>query len=174
LITHFSEYMGGSPTPEEASSQAEAAGEVGGSFPEQWRDRAEGTGALNDWGNGLNSMGMGDEGNAAANQARERLINDLECLMNIDCAPPYPLDPCGDYLQMLMQYFTQANLLASTWISQMGSSPLARGSAQPMHQPLLARVLPQTESQPDGLRAGYESNGAGDLYRPDIRRVRAG
>ncbi|OGN92591.1 MAG: hypothetical protein A2Y88_07825 [Chloroflexi bacterium RBG_13_48_10] len=111
-ISHFSDYVGGSPDTEEAKTQAAASGELGGEFPNEWRNSLEGNQALNEWGNGLNEMGLGDDGSGVVNQARERLINDLECLMDINCAPPKPLDPCGDYLQMLMQYYQQAVLLA--------------------------------------------------------------
>ena len=111
-ISHFSDYIGGSPSADEAQSQAAASGELGGEFPDDWRSSLEGNQALNEWGNGLNDMGMGDDASNAINEARERLMDDLECLMNLDCAPPVPLDPCGDYQQMLMQYFQQANLLA--------------------------------------------------------------
>jgi len=111
-ISHFSEYIGGSPSADEAQSQATAAGELGGDFPDGWKDSLEGTQALSEWGNGLNDMGLGDGASAAIDKARQRLIEDLECLMDLNCAPPRPLDPCGDYLQMLLQYYEQANLLA--------------------------------------------------------------
>ena len=110
-ISHFSEYIGGSPNPEEAQAQAAAAGELGGDFPSEWKDSLEANQAMSEWGNGMNDMGMGDDGSGVINEARERLIDDLECLMDPNCSTP-PLDPCGDYQQMLMKYYQQAVLLA--------------------------------------------------------------
>ena len=110
-ISHFSDYIGGSPSAEEAQAQAAAAGTLGGDLPSGWKDSLEGNQALNEWGNGLNEMGMGDDGSGVINQARERLMRDIECVLDLNCSS-YPLDPCGDYQQMLMQYFEQATQLA--------------------------------------------------------------
>ena len=110
-ISHFSGYIGGSPNAEEARSQVAASGELGGDFPGGWEDSLEGNQSLSEWGNGLNELGLGDDASQAINQARERLQKDLECLMDLNCSTP-PLDPCGDYQQMLMQYYQQAMLLA--------------------------------------------------------------
>jgi len=110
-ITHFSAYTASLPGPEEAQSQAAAAGELGGDFPSDWQGSLEGSQALNEWGNQLNQMGLVDGGEAAINQARNRLEADMACLMDPNCHT-VPLDPCGEYQQMLMQMYQQAVLLA--------------------------------------------------------------
>lgn len=110
-ISHFSGYIGGSPGAEEARTQAAAASRPGGDFPGGWKDSLEGNQSISEWGNALSELGLSEDASQVINQARERLQEELECLMDLNCSTP-PLDPCGDYQQMLMQYYQQAVLLA--------------------------------------------------------------
>lgn len=110
-IMHFSQYVGGVPSGDEASSQSQAAGELGGDFPSGWQDDFEGNQALQEWGNVFNDLGMGGDAQSMLNEAHDRVAQDLACLMDPDCNI-VPLDPCGEYQQMLMQLFQQATLLA--------------------------------------------------------------
>lgn len=110
-IFHFSAYTGSAPSAQEAQSQAASAAGLGGDFPADWQGDMEGNQALNEWGNTLNDMGLNDDGSAAIDQAHARLQADLACLMDPNCNV-VPLDPCGEYQQMLMQMFEQATLLA--------------------------------------------------------------
>jgi len=110
-ITHFSAYTGSAPSRDEAKSQAAAASQMSGEFPSSWQDSLEVNQAMSEWGNGMSNQGMGDDGQAVINEARLRLEKDLACLMDLNCHTP-PLDPCGEYQQMLMQYYQQAVLLA--------------------------------------------------------------
>jgi hypothetical protein len=108
-LRHFSTYLGGSPTGDEARSQAEQAAAEPTS-QESWQDNFDHTQALSEWSAGMESMGMGDEAANAARQAAEQLKSQIECLFDLNCSA-VPLDPCGDYQQQLMQYYQQATLL---------------------------------------------------------------
>jgi hypothetical protein len=108
-LLHFSTYTGGSPTGDEALSQAEqAASQTGGS--ENWRGDFENTQAVGEWSGNLESLGLPEDAAQAAAQASEQLKAQIECLFDLNCTI-VPLDPCGDYQQQLMQYFKQATLL---------------------------------------------------------------
>lgn len=110
-ITHFSAYTGSAPSREEARTQVAAAAELGGDFPSNWQSSLEGSQGLSEWGSALNDMGLTGEGEAAINAARTRLEAELLCLMDPSCNT-IPLDPCGEYQQMLMQMYQQATSLA--------------------------------------------------------------
>jgi hypothetical protein len=109
-ISHFSEYIGGSPGSEEAQSQATAASELGGDFPVGWNDSLEGNQAMSEWGNGLNDMGLGDQGSGLLDDASDLLTQYMECMVDPSCLPE-PEDPCGEYQTEIMLYYQQAILL---------------------------------------------------------------
>ncbi len=106
-LIHFSAYTGGVSGTEIAQSQATAAGKETGNFPGEWQDRLENDQGLSEWGRVLGDLGLGDTGQEAIDAARDRLNADLACLMDPGCFV-VPLDPCGEYLQMLAQYYDQA------------------------------------------------------------------
>lgn len=106
-LIHFSVYTGGSPGADVSRSQAAAAGKDTGEFPSGWQDRLENNQGLSEWGNVLQELGLRDAGQEAIDAARERLEADLACLVDPGCSV-VPLDPCGEYLQMLVQYYDQA------------------------------------------------------------------
>jgi hypothetical protein len=109
-IIHFSEYIGGSPSAEEAQSQAAASSQLGGGFPDGWKDSLEGNQAMSEWGNGLNDMGLGDDGSGLLDQAGDLLKQYMECMVDPGCLPQ-PEDPCGEYQTMILLYYQQAILL---------------------------------------------------------------
>jgi hypothetical protein len=109
-VSHFSTILGGSPSAAEAQAQAQAAERLGGDSPPGSQEHAEGTQALGEWGSAMGNMGMGNEAQDLLDKAKERLEDEINCLFDPNCGL-VPLDPCGDYLQKLMQYFSQATRL---------------------------------------------------------------
>jgi len=109
-LLHFSTFLGGSPTAEEAQTQAQQAADLGETTPRGSQERSDGTQALGEWSEALDNMGLPDDAQNAMDEARRRLEEDINCLFDLNCTV-VPLDPCGDYLQKLMQYHSQATLL---------------------------------------------------------------
>jgi len=109
-VYHFSTLLAGKPTQAEAVSQAELAGNLPADPGGDWQYETDLTGGLNQWSQTLNSMGDSTGAESIINDAKERLKQDLVCLMTLGCTI-VPIEPCGEYLEMILRYFQQATLL---------------------------------------------------------------
>ncbi len=108
-VNHFSDYIGGSPTGDEARSQAAASSSLGGNLPDGMDDSLEGNQAMSEWGDTLNDMGLDADGQSLLDQANQRLAENIACLLDPTCYPQ-PEDPCGDYQRIVMMAYQQAVL----------------------------------------------------------------
>lgn len=106
-ISHFSNYIGGSPSGEEAQSQAAASSQLGNDFPGEPGGSLEGNQAMGEWGKVLNDMGLGDTGDSMLGEAGKILEEWMQCLVSPGCMP-VPEDPCGEYQTMVLMYYDQA------------------------------------------------------------------
>ncbi len=109
-IRHFSSYLGGSPSGNEASQQAgQAAGQSQGSS--HWQSTLDDVGGLLQWGEWFQSQGMESEAQDSFKEAEERLREAIECFLDPGCHV-VPIDICDDdYVREALAYLGQAQLL---------------------------------------------------------------
>ncbi|UCH15730.1 MAG: carboxypeptidase regulatory-like domain-containing protein [Bacteroidales bacterium] len=106
-IYHFSEIIGGEPTPDEATSQAGNAGGMNPSDPYGWEDTHDCVDALLWWAEFLTRNGRTEEGQECFDKAKEIAERDARDFLDL----AIPDDPCGEYLTALLKFAELVMLL---------------------------------------------------------------
>jgi hypothetical protein len=106
-IYHFSEFIGGEPTADEATSQADKAGDMNPSDPYGWQDTYDCVDALLWWAEFYARNGRTEEGQGCFDDAKEIAERDAGDFLDL----PIPDDPCGEYLTALLKYAELVMLL---------------------------------------------------------------
>jgi tetratricopeptide (TPR) repeat protein len=106
-IYHFSDYIGGEPTADEAGPQAGQAGGMKPSDPYGWEDTYDCIEALLWWAEFYNRNGRLEEAQECYDRAEEIADRDARDFLNL----PIPDDPCKEYLTALLKYAGLVNLL---------------------------------------------------------------
>ena len=99
-IYHFSEFIGGEPTADEASPQADKAGGMNPPDPYGWEDTHDCIDALLWWAEFLTRNGRTEEGQECFDKAEEIAERDARDFLDL----PIPEDPCGEYLTTLLKF----------------------------------------------------------------------